>query len=52
MVSLLVSDVVDQKGIIEAYKAEYKTMKRLTGLWIDPFEVKLVGPATLSRRQL
>ncbi|HMF37618.1 MAG TPA: hypothetical protein VKF17_13305 [Isosphaeraceae bacterium] len=36
----LVSDVVDQKGITEAYKAVYKAMKRLTRLWIDPFEVK------------
>ena len=26
----LVSDVVDQKGITEAYKAVYKAMKRLT----------------------
>jgi len=26
----LVSDVVDQKGISEAYKAVYKAMKRLT----------------------
>ncbi len=27
-----------------SYKAVYKAMKRLTKLWIDPFEVKLVGP--------
>ena len=40
----LVSDVVDQKGITEAYKAVYKVMKRLTNLGIDRFEVKLVGP--------
>jgi len=40
----LVSDVVDQKGIKEAYKAVYKAMKRLTKPSIDPFEVKLVGP--------
>ena len=40
----LVSDVVAQQGITEAYKAVYKAMKRLTDLWIDPFEVKLVDP--------
>ena len=40
----LVSDVVDQKGITEAYKAVYKVMKRLPNLGIDRFEVKLVGP--------
>ena len=40
----LVSDVVDQKGITEAYKAVYKAMKRLPKLGIGPFEVKLVGP--------
>jgi hypothetical protein len=40
----LVSDVVDQKGITQAYKAVYKAMKRLPNLWIDRFEVKLVGP--------
>ena len=32
----LVSDVVDQKGIIEAYKAVYKAMKRLTRLGSIP----------------
>jgi len=40
----LVSDVVGQKGITEAYKAVYKVMRGLTDLWINPFEVKLVGP--------
>lgn len=40
----LVSDVVAQQGITEAYIAVYKAMKRLTDLWIDPFEVKLVDP--------
>jgi hypothetical protein len=40
----LVSDVVDQAGITEAYKIVYRSMRQLTGLWINPFEVKLVGP--------
>ena len=40
----VVSDVVDQKGITEAYTLAYKTMRQLTDLWINPFEVKLVAP--------
>ena len=40
----LVSDLVDQKGITEAYKGAYKAMRRMSGLWINPFEVKLVSP--------
>jgi hypothetical protein len=41
----IVSDVVDQRGITEAYKAVYQAMNPLTDLWIDPFEVKLVSPS-------
>jgi len=40
----LVSDVVDRNGITEAYKLVYKVLRRLTNLWINPFEVKLVSP--------
>ena len=40
----LASDAVDQKGIIEAYKAVYRAMRQLPDLAIDPFEVKLVAP--------
>ena len=40
----LVSDVVDQMGITEAYKAVCRAMRQLPDLWINPFEVKLVGP--------
>ena len=40
----LVSDVVDRKGITEAYKLVYKAMRRLTNLSINRFEVKLVSP--------
>jgi hypothetical protein len=40
----LASDMVDQKGMIEAYKAVYKAMQQLPRLSIGPFEVKLVGP--------
>lgn len=41
----LASDFVDQKGGSEAYKLVYNAMDRLTNLWINPFEVKLVSPA-------
>jgi hypothetical protein len=41
----LVSDAVDRVGTTQAYKSVYRSMRRLTGLWINPFEVKLVGPA-------
>ncbi len=40
----LVSDVVDQTGTFEAYKIVYRSMRQLADLWINPFEVKLVGP--------
>jgi len=40
----LVSDVVDQKGVTEAYRQVYKALRRLTNPWINPFEVKLVSP--------
>jgi hypothetical protein len=40
----VVSDVVDQLGTTEAYKIVYRSMRRLPGIWINPFEVKLVGP--------
>jgi len=40
----LVSDVVDRQGITEAYKLAYQTLRRLTDLWISPFEVKLISP--------
>jgi hypothetical protein len=40
----IVSDIVDQKGAIEAYKAVHQVMGKLNDLWIDPMEVKLIGP--------
>jgi hypothetical protein len=40
----LVSDAVDRVGTTEAYKIVYRSMRQLTDLWINPFEVKLVGP--------
>jgi hypothetical protein len=39
-----VSDVVDQVGTTEAYKIVYRAMRQLPDLWINPFEVKLIGP--------
>jgi hypothetical protein len=40
----LVSDLVDQLGTTEAYKIVYRSMRQLSDLRINPFEVKLVGP--------
>jgi hypothetical protein len=40
----LVSDLVDQKGYIEAYKAVLKVMEQLPDLWTHWREVKLIGP--------
>jgi len=40
----LVSDFVDRKGMTEAYKLVHQSLRRLTNPWINPFEVKLVGP--------
>jgi len=40
----LASDIVDQKGLKEAYKAMDKSRSRLTDLRIGPFDIKLVGP--------
>ena len=39
----LVSEIVDQLGTTAAYKIVYGSMRRMAGLWINPFEVKLVG---------
>jgi hypothetical protein len=41
----IVSDVVEQKGITEAYKLLFKAIRPLANLEIDRFEVKLIGPA-------
>jgi hypothetical protein len=40
----IVSDVVDQVGARASYKIVYESMRQFTDLWINPFEVKLVGP--------
>jgi hypothetical protein len=40
----IVSDIVDEKGIAEAYRLLYSAMRRLPNLWINRFEVKLVDP--------
>ncbi len=40
----LASDIVDQKGLKEAYKALDRSRSRLTDLRIGPFDIKLVGP--------
>jgi hypothetical protein len=40
----IASDAVNQKGIIEAYKAVYQAMRQMPDLRIDRFQVKLVAP--------
>jgi hypothetical protein len=40
----IVSRLVDQIGITEAYKSVFRVMKKLPDLRIDRFQVKLVGP--------
>jgi hypothetical protein len=40
----IASDAVNQKGIIEAYKAVYRAMRQMPDLRIDRFQVKLVAP--------
>jgi hypothetical protein len=40
----IASDAVDRVGIIEAYKAVGRAMRRLPDLRIDRFQVKLVAP--------
>jgi hypothetical protein len=40
----IASDVVKQKGGIEAYKAVFRTMRQMPDLLIDRFQVKLVAP--------
>jgi hypothetical protein len=40
----LVSDVADKKGITAAYKLVHMALRRLTNVWINRFEVKLVSP--------
>jgi hypothetical protein len=41
----IVSRLVDQIGITEAYKSVFRVMKTLAGLRIDRFQVKLVSPS-------
>ncbi len=40
----VVSEAVNQVGGTQSYKIVYESMRQLTGLWINPFEVKLVAP--------
>jgi hypothetical protein len=40
----IASDMVNQQGITEAYKAVGRAMRRLLDLQIDRFQVKLVTP--------
>jgi hypothetical protein len=41
----LVSEEVERRGINEAYKIVHGTMRRLSDLALDRFEVKLVSPS-------
>jgi hypothetical protein len=39
----IVSDMVDQVGSAQAYRYALRSMRQLPGLWINPFEIKLIG---------
>ncbi len=39
----LASPQVDEKGPTTAYRQIHQIMRSLPGLWIDPFEVRVVG---------
>jgi hypothetical protein len=39
----IASTEVDRKGLADAYKFVYLTTQRLQNLWLDPFDVKLIG---------
>jgi hypothetical protein len=41
----IISPSVQAKGIREAYRELHSILRGLVGSWIDPFEVKLIGPA-------
>ncbi len=40
----IASKQVDEDGIASAYRKAYALMRNLGPLWVDRFEVKLVGP--------
>jgi hypothetical protein len=39
----IASNEVDKKGLADAYKVVYLATQRLRNLWLDPFDVKLIG---------
>src|SRR5206468_1563515 len=40
----IASKEVDEKGITDAYGAVLTAIRSLPDLWVDPFDVKLIGP--------
>jgi hypothetical protein len=40
----LASPVVDEQGPAAAYRTVYRVIRQMPDLWIDPFEVRVVGP--------
>ncbi len=39
----IASTEVDRVGLVAAYRVVYLTIQRMQHLWLDPFEVKLIG---------
>jgi hypothetical protein len=39
----IASTEVDTVGLVAAYRVVYLTIQRMQRLWLDPFEVKLIG---------
>ena len=46
----LVSDLVDQVGITEAYKSVFRVMRQMPDLRIDRLQIKLVNPTDPTAR--
>src|SRR5437660_12803783 len=41
----IASNMVDSLGEFDSYKKLYLALRRMPELWIDPFEIKLIGTA-------
>jgi hypothetical protein len=49
----LVSPVVESEGLTKAYRRLHTLIRQMTGpLWIDPLEIKLIGPDNLIAKEV
>lgn len=39
----IASPVVDERGLAEAYRVVQRKIRSMSGLWLDSFDVKLIG---------